>query len=215
METGWPTPLLVVGNSTNSKLHITPIPNGSTSNTSSVLFAGHGYKHLTTFLSLSATAAKTSADSTAWMQSMNLNLYPATSTAEESTGSKSQMPRRVARPWMTRPSGRRRLSVKQAAKAEAARRRSREMVMSRVVESQEPLWVKTGVRSWKARSVPVGRRLARWAVPARAWERVGFVRAEQRRVGRGEEAGEEEEEESGSVFSAMFCDFVDLIVAIL
>lgn len=37
----------------------------------------------------------------------------------------------------------------------------------RVAESHEPLLVKTGVRSWKAKRVPVGRRLARLAVPVR------------------------------------------------
>ena len=39
-----------------------------------------------------------------------------------------------------------------------------------VTASQAPLLVKTGVRSWKARSVPVGRRLARLAVEARVCE---------------------------------------------
>lgn len=41
-------------------------------------------------------------------------------------------------------------------------------VMARVAMSHWPLLVKIGVRSWKARSVPVGRRLAKWAVLARA-----------------------------------------------
>lgn len=36
-------------------------------------------------------------------------------------------------------------------------------VMGRVAASHEPLLVNIGVRSWKARRVPVGRRLARLA----------------------------------------------------
>lgn len=35
--------------------------------------------------------------------------------------------------------------------------------MAVVVESQEPLLVKIGIRSWNAIRVPVGRRLAKWA----------------------------------------------------
>ena len=40
--------------------------------------------------------------------------------------------------------------------------------MARVATSHCPLLVNTGVRSWKARRVPVGRRLARWAVLSKA-----------------------------------------------
>lgn len=37
-------------------------------------------------------------------------------------------------------------------------------VNERVVESQEPLLVKIGVRTWKTKRVPVGRSFARFAV---------------------------------------------------
>lgn len=40
----------------------------------------------------------------------------------------------------------------------------------RVAESQKPFLVKIGVRSWKARREPVGRRFAKWAVLVRPWE---------------------------------------------
>lgn len=43
-------------------------------------------------------------------------------------------------------------------------------VKGRVAASHVPLLVKTGVRSWKAKRVPVGRRLARWAVLVKVWE---------------------------------------------
>ena len=36
--------------------------------------------------------------------------------------------------------------------------------MGRVAESHMPFWVKTGMRSWKAMRVPVGKRLAKLAV---------------------------------------------------
>ncbi|KAF9684960.1 hypothetical protein SADUNF_Sadunf03G0004600 [Salix dunnii] len=42
--------------------------------------------------------------------------------------------------------------------------------MGAVAESQAPLLVNTGVRIWKAKRVPVGRRLARFAVLVRACE---------------------------------------------
>lgn len=42
--------------------------------------------------------------------------------------------------------------------------------MGPVAASHVPLLVKIGVRSWKARRVPVGRRLARFAVPVRVWD---------------------------------------------
>lgn len=61
-------------------------------------------------------------------------------------------------------------------KHERAKRRSRMRVMGRVAESQEPLLVKIGVRSWKARRVPVGRRLARFAVLVRVWEMARWER---------------------------------------
>lgn len=48
--------------------------------------------------------------------------------------------------------------------------------MDRVTESQDPLLVKVGVRSWKAMRVPVGRRLARFAVLVRVWEMALRVR---------------------------------------
>ncbi|CAK9147345.1 unnamed protein product [Ilex paraguariensis] len=68
------------------------------------------------------------------------------------------------------------LSVKQAREEAAARIRRRMRVMGRVAASQEPLLVKIGVRSWKARRVPVGRRLARWAVLSRArWDKEGGI----------------------------------------
>jgi hypothetical protein len=60
--------------------------------------------------------------------------------------------------------------VKEARKQERARRTRRIRVIGRVAESQAPLLVKNGVRSWKAKRVPVGRRLARLAVLVRVWE---------------------------------------------
>ena len=42
--------------------------------------------------------------------------------------------------------------------------------MGRVAESHEPLLVNIGVRSWRAKRVLVGRRLASWAVLVRVWE---------------------------------------------
>lgn len=45
-----------------------------------------------------------------------------------------------------------------------ARVARRKIVMGRVTMSHEPLLVNTGVSSWKARRVPVGRRLAKLAV---------------------------------------------------
>lgn len=39
-----------------------------------------------------------------------------------------------------------------------------------MTESQAPLLVKTGVRSWKARRVPVGSRFAKLAVLVRVWD---------------------------------------------
>lgn len=54
--------------------------------------------------------------------------------------------------------------MKEARKHETASRARRMMVMGRVAASHEPLLVKTGVSSWKAKRVPVGRRLAKLAV---------------------------------------------------
>ena len=63
------------------------------------------------------------------------------------------------------------LSVKEARKHERARSPRRMAVSGRVAASQPlPLLVKIGVRSWKARRVPVGRRLARLAVVVSVWE---------------------------------------------
>ncbi|CAK9165413.1 unnamed protein product [Ilex paraguariensis] len=62
------------------------------------------------------------------------------------------------------------LSVKLARKQEAARRARRSKVMGRVAESHEPFPVKIGVRSWNAKRVPVGRRLAKLAVPVKVCE---------------------------------------------
>lgn len=58
--------------------------------------------------------------------------------------------------------------MKDAKKQEIARKVRREIVRIRVTVSHVPLLVKIGVRSWKVRSVPVGRRFAKWAVLARA-----------------------------------------------
>lgn len=63
------------------------------------------------------------------------------------------------------------LSVKHARKQERARITRRTAVMGRVAASQTPLLVKIGVRSWKAKRVPVGRRLARLPVLSNARER--------------------------------------------
>lgn len=63
------------------------------------------------------------------------------------------------------------LSVKEARKHERDSKSKRTRVMGRVALSHEPLLVKIGVRSWKAKSVPVGRSLARWAELSSAWER--------------------------------------------
>ncbi|PON48772.1 hypothetical protein PanWU01x14_234750 [Parasponia andersonii] len=62
-------------------------------------------------------------------------------------------------------------------KQERERRTKRRKVNTRVTGSQDPLLVKTGVRSWKARRVPVGSRLAKLAVVVRVcemarWERL-------------------------------------------
>ena len=57
--------------------------------------------------------------------------------------------------------------MKEARKQERERRARRIKVIGRVAESQAPLLVNNGVRSWKARRVPVGRRLARLAVLVR------------------------------------------------
>nr|GFB63666.1 protein DMP3-like [Tanacetum cinerariifolium] len=43
-------------------------------------------------------------------------------------------------------------------------------VNGRVAVSHEPLFVKIGVRSWKAKRVPVGRSLARFAVLVSVWD---------------------------------------------
>ncbi|KAE9460304.1 hypothetical protein C3L33_07794, partial [Rhododendron williamsianum] len=48
--------------------------------------------------------------------------------------------------------------------------------MGRVAESHAPPLVKVGVRSWRARRVPVGRRLARLAVPVSVWVSVRWDR---------------------------------------
>lgn len=60
--------------------------------------------------------------------------------------------------------------MKQARKQEAARRSRRRKVKGRVAASHVPLLVKIGVRSWKAKRVPVGSRLARLAVLVKVWE---------------------------------------------
>lgn len=60
--------------------------------------------------------------------------------------------------------------MKQARKQERARSKRRTSVMGRVAESHDPLLVKIGMRSWKARSVPVGRRLAKFAVLVKVCE---------------------------------------------
>lgn len=57
-------------------------------------------------------------------------------------------------------------------------------VSSRVVESHEPLDVKIGVRRWKAKRVPVGRRFAKCAVLDKVW-----VTARCEREGEGEVGG--------------------------
>lgn len=59
------------------------------------------------------------------------------------------------------------LSVKQAMKQEKARIVRRMNVIGPVAESHEPLLVKIGVRIWKAKRVPVGRRFAKLAVVAK------------------------------------------------
>lgn len=64
--------------------------------------------------------------------------------------------------------------MKEARKQERARRPRRAVVKGPVAESHAPLLVKIGVRTCRARRVPVGRRLARLAVPVRArWVRDG------------------------------------------
>lgn len=68
------------------------------------------------------------------------------------------------------------LSVKDARKPEAARASRKSCVKHRVMESQLPLLEKTGMRSWKAKSVPVGRRLAKLAVLVKVWEMVFWVK---------------------------------------
>lgn len=83
--------------------------------------------------------------------------------------SKMYNPLAVANPYKTRPSALT-LSVKLATKQETESRTRRMMVSGRVAESHEPLLVKTGIRSWKAKRVPVGRRLAKLAVPVRVWD---------------------------------------------
>uniref|UniRef100_A0A0A9HF31 Uncharacterized protein n=1 Tax=Arundo donax TaxID=35708 RepID=A0A0A9HF31_ARUDO len=52
---------------------------------------------------------------------------------------------------------------------ETARTARRPRVRSAVVASQAPWLVKVGARRLKARSVPVGRRFARFAVDVSAW----------------------------------------------
>lgn len=64
--------------------------------------------------------------------------------------------------------------MKEARKQERARRPRRTVVKGPVAESHAPLLEKIGVRTCRARRVPVGRRLARLAVPVRArWVRDG------------------------------------------
>ena len=60
--------------------------------------------------------------------------------------------------------------MKEARKQERARKKRRMIVMGRVAESHDPLLVKVGTRSWKARRVPVGRRLAKFAVLVKVCE---------------------------------------------
>lgn len=62
------------------------------------------------------------------------------------------------------------MSVKHARKQERARRRRRMKVMGRVAESHAPFWVKMGMRSWNAKRVPEGKRLARLDVLSNVWE---------------------------------------------
>ena len=62
------------------------------------------------------------------------------------------------------------MSVKQARKQERARMTKRTSVMGRVAESHVPFCVNTGMRSWKAMRVPVGKRLAKVAVVDKVWE---------------------------------------------
>ena len=62
------------------------------------------------------------------------------------------------------------MSVKQARKQERARMTKRTSVMGRVAESHVPFCVNTGMRSWKAMRVPVGKRLAKVAVVVKVWE---------------------------------------------
>lgn len=60
--------------------------------------------------------------------------------------------------------------MKEPRKQETARRARRTEVMGAVAESQAPLLVNIGVRIWNAKRVPVGRRLARFAVLVRVCE---------------------------------------------
>lgn len=54
------------------------------------------------------------------------------------------------------------------------------MVKGRVTASQVPLLVKTGVSSWIARRVPVGRRLAKLAVLVKVWDNARCDNEEER-----------------------------------
>ncbi|KAK4750000.1 hypothetical protein SAY87_027449 [Trapa incisa] len=63
------------------------------------------------------------------------------------------------------------LSVKHARKQEVASTASRMTVAGLVTASHMPLLVNKGVRSWKAKRVPVGSRFARFAVPVNACDR--------------------------------------------
>ncbi|KAK3431359.1 hypothetical protein EUGRSUZ_E03237 [Eucalyptus grandis] len=56
------------------------------------------------------------------------------------------------------------LSVKERRKLDRPQRSTRPAVMARLAGSQWPWFENIGDRSWNARTVPVGKRLAKWAV---------------------------------------------------
>lgn len=160
-------PWRLLGNSTNKMLHAMPIPIGTRIRSSLASSEGVGKKQFTTFLSNKAIVAKTNMEANAWKRSINLSWYWAFSSgASFSDVSITHKPLNVASPYLTLPLSSLKLSVKRRMKHDTPQRAKRPRVMTRLAcVGQRPWWVKIGERIWNVRTEPVGRSLAKCAVP--------------------------------------------------
>jgi len=146
---------------------MTPIVAGTTMRRSFASSVGAGKKHLATFLSNNETAPKTKIDMKACKTSMNFSLYLAASSGESSAvASIIHKPLKVTIPYRTLPLASLKLSVKHKRKQARPHTAKRlDVKVWLVTERHWPSCVNIGDRIWNVRTEPVGRSLAKCAVP--------------------------------------------------